>query len=313
MNPETQTKKDKKYIFADSQILTCVQSCPYQTFLRFEKSLQLPNKPEPLERGDLLHRLLEIYYGLMGHCCDFNNEMWKDIKEQGFKIPDYENDNAKTRVRNKEFALSYGNYFAGKLEMEDTAEVLFQFNEYCNHYIEDAWIPLAVEKTGSKVLYDSPELCIVYTFKIDLIAQFCDEIVPWDHKTRRKRTIPIDLNNQFMGYAFGLAKTKLMENVIGFQKTLSPNERFQRFKHTYTEPRLNEWIKNSIYWLLQYNNYKESGYWPQNFTSCDKFSGCNFISLCKTNRDDRDWKAERDYIIGDKWDPTKDLEKESGD
>ena len=42
-----------------------------------------------------------------------------------------------------------------------------------------------------------------------------------------------------------------------------------------------------------------------NFTSCDKWSGCQFTELCYCTPDARQWKMDTKYVKGEKWSPVK--------
>src|SRR6187401_3442188 len=54
--------KEKRILVLDSTILNSVQKCGYYTFLSFVKHLRAAQTPEPFERGDLTHHILENYY-----------------------------------------------------------------------------------------------------------------------------------------------------------------------------------------------------------------------------------------------------------
>ena len=96
-------------------------------------------------------------------------------------------------------------------------------------------------------------------------------------------------------------------NKIGFQKTLKPAERFQRYILTIDDTRIKEWISNAIYWVMQYAQFVDDDFYPMNLTSCDKYSGCMFRKICETDPDNRAWKLERDFKTVEEWDVAKQL------
>src|SRR5271170_4124252 len=53
---------NQRILSIDSQILNSIQSCARKTKYSFEMNLKTPDKAEALERGDLMHKMLEIYY-----------------------------------------------------------------------------------------------------------------------------------------------------------------------------------------------------------------------------------------------------------
>lgn len=295
----------QRIISVDSQIVNSIQSCARKTYYSHELNLQTIEKAEPLERGDLLHKMLEVYYGIKGKCARVDSELWQVVIEA---IPDAHPDNFVGDP--VQIAIDIGQFFASKmtLPLEEVEEIIYQFREYCNYYANDPWKPLAVEEVGSKMIYEDEEIKIVYNFKIDLIGEQGKIIAPFDHKSSKRRGDPSSLSNQFIGYAFGIDSSHVVVNKIGFQKTLKPAERFQRIILTIDESRKKEWLENTIWWCKMLDFHKQANNWPMNLTSCDKYSGCVFANLCESSPEARDWKIERDYKVGEKWDVAHVLE-----
>lgn len=302
----------QRIISIDSQVLNSVQACARKTEYSFSKNLQPIEKAEALERGDLLHKMLEIYYGLLlGNLTvdkGQHSETWKALVEnqliQGIPIDPLGPSEA------RDFTLKQALFFSSKLSLDPDHcdEVIYQFQEYCEFYKNDFWSPLAVEEVGSKILYEDEELKIIYNFKIDLIAQKGMTIVPWDHKTSRRASFLSSMSNQFMGYCWGLGLNNVIINKIGFQKTLAPNQRFQRPMLSYTDARLEEWVENSVYWMKILDHHQQINHWPMNLTSCDKYSGCIYESVCSKDVDSREIALERDFTVGKRWDVAEILE-----
>ena len=299
----------QRIISCDSTILNTLQACARKCDLSFNKNVHTVSKASPLERGDLMHKMLEIYYALKGDCFRLNSPVWTELTSAGLIIP-----TSREHMIIVNFATACGRYFATQMELEadDVESVYFQFKEYCIFNQHDNWIPLAVEEVGSKVLFENEDFKFIYNFKIDLIAQQGNNIVPWDHKTSKRREEVSDLSNQFIGYAWALNLEHVLVNKIGFQKTLKPGERFQRFILNISSARRKEWQQNTINWMFQLVNNQNSDNWPMNLTSCDKYNGCLYKPLCSADPESREYKIERDYKIGDSWDVAHILEaKES--
>lgn len=300
----------QKIISLDSQILNAIQLCPKRTELGFIYDIQPQVKAEPLEKGSLIHDMLEIYYALLGKCARVDTEIWADLMIAGLfngYIEDYYGKSFADRVR---FCIEAGHYRASKteLEPEDAEVIIYQFKEYCEHYQHDSWHPLAVEEVGSKILFEDETTKIIYNFKIDMVAEQGSIIAPFDHKTSSRRQAPNSLSNQFIGYCFGLDVNNIVINKIGFQKTLSRSDRFQRFILTIDQARIEEWKANSTYWAFEILKHQESNYWPMNLTSCDKYSGCIYSHICEKTPESRQMTIDRDYRIGEKWDVASILE-----
>jgi hypothetical protein len=213
-----------------------------------------------------------------------------------------------------------------ELPIEEIESTIYQFSEYCKYYEHDSWKPLAVEEVGSKLIFEDKDYQIIYSCKTDLVAQQVNIIAPFDHKTSKRREEPSSLSNQFIGTCYVLGFNNIVINKIGFQKTLKANERFQRFILTIDEARIAEWLQNTIFWsffhlMLTAEDRKERitaaqhmvdqleiVSHPMNLTSCDKYSGCIYSSLCESSPEGRNWKIERDYKKEKDWDVAKILE-----
>lgn len=287
----------QRIMSVDSQILNSIQSCARKTKLAFIDCYQTPEKAEPLEKGDLMHKMLEVYYSLKLDKPDFTTETWKELLNAGLEptMPD--------------IAVRAGRFFSTQMSVDFDVvdEVIYQFTAYKQYYENDEWHPLAVEQVGSKVLYEDEDLKIVYNFKVDLLAEKGKIVAPFDHKTGSRRHNPTSLSNQFIGYCYGLSLENILINKIGFQKTLKPNERFQRFLLIIDKDRTSEWVQNSIHWLKYLDHCNQTGEYPMNLTSCDKYSGCVFAPICESDPGSREWKLERDFKHSEEWDVAKEL------
>lgn len=278
----------KKTLFIDSQILSTIMQCAKMTELRFIRNLGTETKPEPFERGDLLHKTFAHYY--------------KEVQ------------NGISRSFASSHALQFGREFAIKLQLDDIEinDILYQCSEYFLYYADESWEPVAVEQPFSFILYEDDDLKIVYGGVIDLVVAIQHmPILPVDHKSQKKRYDISDLSNQFMGYATALQVNNLVINKVGFQKTLPPNERFSRKTLSYTDERLHEWrVKTAVSWARQLIFHEETGIWPMNLTSCDKFAGCMYRNtVCRASPDVREYNIEKHYVIQEPWNPTAPLEK----
>src|SRR5208337_3446675 len=297
----------QKILSIDATILNTFQSCARKMKYSFIDNLRTPEKEVALERGDLIHKMLEVYYSLQLKSFDYDTEVWRAILISGIKAPVN-----RAHASVVDFSIQVGRYFSTKMSLppDEIDESIFQFREYCNYYEHDSWAPLAVEEVGSKILFEDESYKFIYNFKIDLVAEQGRIIAPFDHKTSKRRQEPSSLSNQFIGYCYGLGLNNIVVNKIGFQKTLTPQQRFNRFILTIDDARINEWIDNTVAWCALICESKESENWPMNLTSCDKYSGCIYTRLCETDPESRLLKIERDFKVEEPWDVAKELEAE---
>jgi hypothetical protein len=254
----------KKIIAVDSQKLSMVQMCGYKYDLTFNRSVIPAEKQDFFEKGDLMHKMMQTYYSMHKYTQRWPNSFTRD---KIFKIIE--------RV---------GEWYAiqKSLPQDEIEECIWVFGQYLDYYWGERSVTLAVEQVASKMLYEDDELAILYDAKIDWICSLGNSpILPVDHKTSSRRGNTIAISNQFMGYCWILGVSNIMVNKIGFQKTVKPADKFTRPIMSYPLGVIDGWVKNSVYWIKQILQYEEQQFWPQNFTSCDKYSGCIFHDLCE--------------------------------
>lgn len=311
----------QRIIEIDSQMLNSIQNCHLKHEMAFVENLKPEKKAEPLEKGSLLHKVLELYDGLMGKCVDMTADTWQELSGEHI-VAEFSEKLEPTKRDIIDFCLKAGEIFASKMEVdsEETDNVLFQFGQYCDFYTNDPWKTLAVEAVGTKLLFENALIKIVYTVKIDRLVEQGNIIAPMDHKSSSRRGDVSSLSNQFIGYCWAMGTNHIIIDKVGFQKTLKPAERFQRIILHVDDARINEWVNNSIDVILNYlsltteNDSDATLYFimlrerqiakrrMMNFTSCDKYSGCIYKSICESNPEGRDWNKERDFIKGEPWD-----------
>lgn len=293
-------------IALDSQILNTVCACGRKAYLEFLQNWRPTEKAEALEKGDLMHRMLAHYYrGRMARRTDINNVIGEAIEIAHKASVDMD------------------------LTESTIEENIGQFKAYALWWQSDGWTPLEVERPFSKVLYKREDegvwrvgdviategtpgaqfhmtregIQILYEGVIDLIADTPHGIFVVDHKTSSRRGTPTKLSNQFMGYCWATGSWNFIVNKVGFQKTLSEKERFERPFLSYNPPIIQEWAEQAVYWTKVLIGYIDSGYYPPNFTSCDKYSGCIFQKVCEAIPEVREYKLMTNFYVGEPWSP----------
>jgi len=286
----------KRNIIFDSQILNSVQMCALRTDLYFHRNLRVPEPAVPLQTGDLLHQMLEKYYLVL-----------KEMKTELVY-----SDEAFEKVLAA--CISFGEEYSAGLSINasEVDEVIKHFTENIRFHRMDGMTVKDVESVFIvPILADDEELGIYYSGKIDLICELPEEgELVVDHKSARRATEPDPLSNQFTGYAYATGIRNVMINRIGFQKTLKPADRFKRPVIRYSKEQIERWRQNTIWWGRQYAFFLDTGQWPENRTSCDKFGGCLFHRICNSATEEaRDWIIKSAYVVGETWDPTKNLKE----
>lgn len=268
----------------DSQVLSTLMSCARLTDFRFNLNLVATNgKSTSLEMGSIVHQFLETYY--------------KSIVN-GIKKSDAEG-----------FAWTAAQQYIESPEVRNSGQddidwAMQTCKDYLAFYKNDHWVPLEVEKVKGKVVYEDDEVRILWKAKFDLVVDTNQGIFPIDHKTMKQRRDTLNLNNQFTGQCVLQETRKMYVNKIGFQKSLKPEERFQRVDVNYTSARLREWTGTIVpYYAKLMLMYAEGGYWPPNFTHCEnKYGFCQFKEVCEADPNMREELLGQNFTVGDPWD-----------
>lgn len=298
----------KTIIAADSQLLNSVQYCARATKYTHELGLSPITIPDYYEKGGLLHDMLKTYYILRMY-----RNRWAFNKMRRDSNPVSHADVVDICVR-------VGRHLANKmrLDLDDVEVVIGTFRDYCTHRANDGWDQvIAVEQTGSFILYEDDRYKILYMVKMDLVLQLQNlPVIGVCHKSMSKRVSdviapdgstfnPGQLENQFMGYALALGTNSFIKNDIGFQKTLKPSEKFNRHLLNFSNDNLEEWRQESAWWLIRHHEDSAIGLHPRNLTSCNKFSGCLYRPVCKVDRELRYKKLLTITEKKDVWDVGK--------
>lgn len=276
---------NKRIIAVDSQKLDSMMNCTYQYKQKFgvsasEPGLASKQVPDYFERGGLMHVLFESYYNMKKY-----RSRWAQNKKTHMDI-----------VRS---CITIARHAAKKLQLDiaDIEMCIDAFVQYTDFWENDSWNDIiAVEQVGSKILYDTPDILILYEFKVDLILRLSGMLRPVDFKSAKSRRDPNYLSNQFRGYCWGLDCNAIIVNEVGFQKTVPAKEKFRRHTLTYSDSVINEWKEDAIYWILHTVDLLAKSQYPRNVTSCDKFPPCPFKeSICSQDPDVRDFKILQNF------------------
>ena len=278
---------NKRVVAIDSQKLNAIQKCMRFYRYNMEQAFQPIFTPDYFERGDLLHKMLQTYYILRKSRCN-----WAI--------------NHKTHADIVQICIRVGRHYSYRMRIDITEveNVIDTFRQYTEHTANDGWDNiLAVEQSGSKILHEDNELIILYEFKIDLIISLMNmPAIPVDHKSVSQRRETEMLSNQFMGYCWSLGVNNIIINKLGFQKTLKPAQKFERQTMSYAPDVLEEWVASSIWWIKHAIRLTDDKMFPPNLTSCDKYSGCLFREVCRSDQYTREFKLRSLFEHSPKWD-----------
>lgn len=282
----------KVNIALDATMLNELQLCPARFNYRFNMNKTTPQKAAPLDRGTVLHAGMEKYYLALKAGKSFDESVADCMSAIRF-----------------EAAKSQLDFMA-----IDTIIDVVESNLDHWRVADQRFQIVDVEKSFAYELFADEQVRIIMIGKIDLIIS--DDRytnLPVDHKSF-DRTFPTNrLSNQFINYCAALDSNYLLINKIGFQKTLSPEEKFKRIPLSYDHLIIDQWKTNTIEWVKYYLECVATNHWPMNFTSCDKYHRlCEFYDVCDSSGiEAKTFKLDSNFITAEPWDVSKALTEKS--
>lgn len=275
MSSETTLPPNKTIIEFSASTLNNFQKCERYYKYSVVDKLEPHLKNEKLDKGSLMHIILEQYY--------------REILAGKARQPAHLE------------AIEKGRDEAPKtdLELPVIEEVISTFRRYHVKYQNDNWQPLGIEEPFAKVIHEDENLIIIIRGKIDLRL----EIPPHpgvkivDHKTGDSNYAPISLSNQFEMYCLATGGREVIKNFLGFQK--DPDLNFSRKPFAYSSEYLEEQRQMLIYWGIQMYQTEVANFFPLRKNNCFK---CEFADVCATPPSGRDFKLKVNYKTREKYD-----------
>lgn len=279
-------------VILDSQLLSSLQRCAARTNFYFNNDLRVIGTQPALAKGILIHQFFAEYF--------------RRRKNSGNSL-DFES------CANFAFEFVKPLTASSGLVESDIIAVDRSLNQYVEHYKHEPMEVLFVEEPFALEIYknEDEDLRIVYVGVIDLIATLQgQEQKVFDHKSQSRKSDFLLLDDQFEGYATAAGTNMITVNVIGLQASVPPQEKFRRVPLSYPPYLLERWKQHLIYWVKQYLVYNNNNEWPENHQGCNKFQTCEFYPVCTSASEAaRAWKLKTEYVVSEKWDPTKVLER----
>ena len=291
-------------VIMDSQILTTLQICEEFLNLRFNYNFVPISGPgRAIEMGAMMHHILEIYYSVQ------RNGKSKSIAfEEGMKIGQLYIVGCES-CRNKT-CKDHKDSFLGlqATTVEEAHHVLDTFNQYHHFWHNDSWTTINTEIVKGEVIYEDDELSLLWKAKIDWEIDNLEGIFSTDHKTASRREETLSLNNQFIGQCVLTKQNKMFINKIGYQKTLKPEEKFERVAICYSKERILEWKAETASYAYDLVALHQSNSYRHKFTSCQRRYGpCIFRKVCEGQPNDRERLLREQFKVAEQiWDPNND-------
>jgi hypothetical protein len=123
---------------------------------------------------------------------------------------------------------------------------------------------------------------------LDRQINFVDSLWYTDYKTTKgqldeKYFAQYTPNNQISQYSFAgnIISPKPIQGIfIDAAQVGVTFTRFHRSRIHRTPDQLEEWARDSLYYIRQNEEFVQRDYWPQNDTACNQYGGCPFRPVC---------------------------------
>lgn len=316
-----ETIEGPKNVVFDATVFATLMSCPRKSDFQFNHNLRsIKGKSNSLECGSIVHTFLEYYYKaiILGvskeqafqygmtaaelyikgcrDCSDFIPTPEQPKPSCGHRPGDFPGvQNTPVENETKPYPRTGWQW------------VLDTCNQYYQYYRNiDQWVPLEIEVVKSKIIYEDEDVRILWKSKLDMITDTNQGIYPCDHKTMKQNRKDTKLIAQFLGQCLVMNTRNAIKNIIGFQTTLEPKEKFLRPLISYDAQLLDEFQNEIVpYYAKMLLVYAETGYYPPNITSCQgKYGPCAFLDVCEGNPNDRERLLQQAFVVGPEWNPT---------
>ncbi len=199
----------------------------------------------------------------------------------------------------KAFGEEYAKWYDGKDEDRTVSNAIVILDEYFKRFNED-YLETKELEIGGVIIVKGEGIEVSYKSRIDRIALWKSEgkLVIEDWKTSKyvgSSFTVLRPNHQFIGYALTVREIK-GEN-LDFFLTLIGSKVKKRFKEgeerveivrdytRYSEEDFSEFKRGIINTALRLRECKETEYWPKRTHSCSSFQGCEYLSLCRTRKE----------------------------
>jgi len=193
---------------------------------------------------------------------------------------------------------------------------------YLDHYQRDS-VETYIRKDGTPAVevsfrFEFPDFKIegqevLLCGHLDRIVKFSDD--PWVKDTKTGTSTPgeyyfkqYDVHNQMTLYTLAgqvVLNSPIRGVIIDYAQVADKFSRFTRGWTVRTPDQLEEWVHDTRYWIQQSVTFAESGYWPMNDMSCDKYGGCRFREICGRSPHVRERFLESNYKRSERWNPLK--------
>lgn len=291
---------EKLIITLDASQIHEFMTCEQRWHYGYVENLRLADmQTEAMDKGTLVHKLLETYYFYKAEDCDGLTQMQLGEKTvEAFKVNNYTG-RAGFPKDTENFLINrfiaYLMYYSGNRDLEP---------------ITNNGVP-GVELGFSKILFEDENVVYIVEGKIDLIHVVGENLAWTDHKSQDRLNNLYNFKPQFLTYAWATGYDYGGINYFGMQKEVKDYTFRRTFVH-YPRWMRERWEGKMLKVFRQVEHMKRDPTCcgiEMNLNSCAgafESHPCPFTQLCETENDEmrENIKAFK-YKKVEKWSPWK--------
>ena len=291
----------------DSTSIGTYKACPRKYFYEIIKGYQSKLMPPALAYGIAIHLLFQTWHQLLAAGVDKETALLNCVRLAGLlgeKLP--AGDNARRKEQLIRACVWYLDQF-----WDDPAKTIMLSNGKAA--VEYSFtLPLFEWKSSAGTPMD-----VVLCGHIDRFVNWGGRVLAADYKTSKYQLDQKFFNNfkpitQFPIYVIAAhiiaAETQEVaatDGILldGIQVGVNFN-RYNRHIIPFSPEEINEYLEGLQYWISQAMSSCETGHFPMNEESCNKYAGCHFRDICNKPPARREAYLKGHYIQRT-WDPLK--------
>lgn len=243
----------KKILKLDSHQLTAFQHCPQHFLFSYVLGIQPVQDKIAFKKGSAITKFLAAHY-------------WRILRKKDRNL-----------LKELSFLVQYiGKHF----ESPEKELLTVALTSYIVHYKDENWVPIAIEKGFSKIIYEDENHLFIYEGRPDLVVRIppSPKLIAVDHKSRSQTYKLYPYNNQLLGYCDAIGTDTFVYNYLTLIKD---PDRYERKVHYVTPAQITAWRNETIQWFFKILKAKEDNEFLRSLQCTTRFGECSYIHICE--------------------------------
>lgn len=316
MSTEPKAFKDGIQFAWDSTSIKLAEECLRKYQYQMIDGWKSATESVHLRFGGHYATALEHFYKHRAYGMSFDEALLEVIKEVMLETWDHDRDEDGSRIPETGAPYAPPIDAAGSARMKTRENLVRTIVWYFEQFRDDSASVVILDGGKPAVEYSFAlpvDNDIIFSGHIDRLVTYADNIMVMDQKTtgttisaRYFDGFNPDVQMSMYTFAGKMIYQMPVKGVIIDAAQIAVGfTRFERGLTFRTESQLSEWYDTTMYTIEGARSATKLGYFPMNRTSCDKFGGCPFRSVCSRAPEVREQFLNGSFIRGDRWDPLR--------